>query len=102
MSFSKNKKKTSPKEIEEAIAFAENASPSDVKVSVTVRLDSDIYMGLKERAKAGEAGGKYQTYLNQILRDHLFGTVPRDEVIESLEEIKERLTKLERKRASNE
>jgi len=42
------------------------------KVRITTYLDSDILSHLKTLAK--ESGGKYQTTLNQILRDYFSGS----------------------------
>lgn len=54
--------------IEEALA----AEPKDIKVHISLRLDSDIYMELQRRADLGEGNGKYQKLLNQLLRQVLF------------------------------
>lgn len=55
------------------------------KVRITTHIDEDV---LKElRALAGHSGGKYQSVLNQVLRDYLFngkeGLVARIEKLES-------------------
>lgn len=42
------------------------------KVPVYLNMDTDIYLELKRRAKLGEASGKYQWLINQLLRDALF------------------------------
>lgn len=42
----------------------------NTKVRITTHLDGEIVTTLK--ALAEESGGKYQTLLNQILRDYLF------------------------------
>ena len=41
------------------------------KIRITTFLDEDIMTTLKDLAK--DSGGKYQSVLNQILRDYLFG-----------------------------
>lgn len=41
------------------------------KVRITTCLDEDVVLGLKKMA--GESGNKYQTLLNQILREYIFG-----------------------------
>ena len=42
----------------------------DVKAKITTWVDEDVLFRLKEKAK--DEGSKYQTLLNQILREHLF------------------------------
>lgn len=44
---------------------------ADAKVRVTTYLDKDVLDNL--RALAQDSGSKYQSILNQILRDYLFG-----------------------------
>lgn len=58
--------------IDAALDAAEQAEPRDIKVHITCRLDSDIYMELKRRAES--SGGKYQTLMNELLRTSLFLT----------------------------
>lgn len=41
------------------------------KVRITTYLDDDVVTEVKKIAK--DAGGKYQTILNQFLRDYIFG-----------------------------
>ncbi len=47
-------------------------SLESTKVRITTFLDTDVLEQLKK--EAAETGGKYQTTLNQILRDHFSGT----------------------------
>lgn len=47
-----------------------NQDWENTKVRITTHLDGEIVTTLKELAE--ESGGKYQTLLNQILRDYLF------------------------------
>lgn len=47
--------------------------PKNQKLRITAFIDGDIYDELKKRAD--ESGGKYQTLMNKILRDALFGDV---------------------------
>lgn len=47
--------------------------PKNAKLRITAWIDGDIYNELQKRAKAGEANGKYQTLMNDILRAALFG-----------------------------
>lgn len=42
------------------------------KLRITAWIDGDIYNELKRRADAGEANGKYQTLMNELLREKLF------------------------------
>ncbi len=44
-------------------------SPENVKVRISIFLDGDVLVKAKERAKA--EGSKYQTYINQLLRQVL-------------------------------
>lgn len=60
-------------EAEQLLAEALKAEPKDLKVPISVRLDGDVYLELKRLAEAGNGDGKYQAYLNQILRHFLFG-----------------------------
>ena len=46
------------------------SDPQNHKVKITTYIDGDILLELKTRAKIH--GGKYQSYLNKILRDALF------------------------------
>lgn len=41
----------------------------DAKVKISVYLDGDVLVGIRERAK--EEGMKYQPYINKVLRAHL-------------------------------
>ena len=70
------KKKKSEAEFDRAfdaaIDKAMTAKPQDVKIHITCRLDSDIYMELKRRAASGEGSGRYQTLMNNLLRQSLF------------------------------
>jgi uncharacterized protein (DUF4415 family) len=76
---------SSKSEIDKIIEEAEkNKNP---KIAISIKLDADIYMELKKRASKGEARGKYQTLLNNLLRDSLF----------SNNSIEERLKKIEQK-----
>ena len=67
-----NKKRISDEQMKEEFQRALHADPRDVKVSITVRLDSDIYLELKHRATMGDGDGKYQRLLNELLRENLF------------------------------
>lgn len=91
------KKKTTKRTLSEKQMSAELdaalAAPySDAKVPISIKLDSDIYIELKRRAGAGEAKGKYQTLLNQLLRESLFG---KEAVTVSLKELERRVRRLE-------
>jgi hypothetical protein len=48
------------------------------KIRITTMIDTDILQELKVRA-AKNGSGRYQTYLNQLLRDVLFGKRAIDE-----------------------
>lgn len=58
-----------------AMEQAMDAKPKDVKVHITCRLDSDVYMGLKDIAEKlktqGIGNGKYQTLMNDFLRESI-------------------------------
>jgi len=41
------------------------------KIRITTMIDEDVYAALKEQAQK-EGDGRYQTYLNQLLRDIFF------------------------------
>lgn len=47
--------------------------PKNAKLRITSWIDGDIYLELKKRAEAGEGNGKYQTLMNDLLREMLFG-----------------------------
>ena len=42
------------------------------KLRITMWIDGDIYDELNKRAKSGEGKGRYQTLMNEILRQVLF------------------------------
>lgn len=69
------KNKNIDQEIDDALDFAENAERKDIKINISFRLDADIYDELKKKAADGEGSGRYQTLMNQLLRDSLFGNV---------------------------
>lgn len=60
-------------EAENLLNEALRAELKDLKVPISVRLDGDVYLELKRLAEDGYGDGKYQAYLNQILRHQLFG-----------------------------
>ena len=66
--------------IDRALDKALAAEPKEVKVHISLRLDSDIYLELQRRADEGEANGKYQTLLNDLLRSALFESENRSYV----------------------
>lgn len=80
--------KTSDQELDKALDEALESEPKDLKMHISLKLDSDLYMELKRRAKEGEAGGRYQTLLNNLLREILFGP--------SQSQIEERLNRIEK------
>jgi uncharacterized protein (DUF4415 family) len=43
---------------------------SNVKINVHIRLDGDVVSFFKDKAK--QEGGKYQTLINQYLREAIF------------------------------
>lgn len=77
--------------------------PKNHKLRITTWIDGDIYDELKKRALAGEADGKYQTLMNDLLREVLFENVEAqasggpskmdqatfDQIIEKLQEWKQ-------------
>jgi predicted DNA binding CopG/RHH family protein len=55
-----------------SVAIPDDAfSPKETKFRVTMYLDLDVLDELRKRAK--ERGLPYQTHINQILRDIVFG-----------------------------
>jgi uncharacterized protein (DUF4415 family) len=90
---------------EAALEVALSAEPKDVKVHLSMRLDLDIYRELKRRAKAGEAGGKYQSLLNDLLREVLFNAEEHAPAMEGTVVLEKRklwefLSKMQDKRES--
>ena len=57
------------------ITTADILNPKSYKIRVTSMLDGDVVQVLKKRATTGEGRGRYQTLLNEILRNYLFGEV---------------------------
>ena len=53
------------------------------KLRITTWLDGDIYDELKKRADAGEGKGRYQTLMNEVLREALL-EASREELLEGL------------------
>lgn len=51
------------------------------KLRITAWIDGDVYQELQKRAKAGEANGKYQTLMNELLREILFERPDQEEAI---------------------
>lgn len=72
--------------------------PENIKVRINTYIDSDILRELKKKAE--KSGLKYQTLLNQTLRNALFGDFARDqwakEIIGSLidEKVKKAIKKI--------
>lgn len=56
------------------------------KLRITAWIDGDIYDELKRRAKEGEGSGKYQTLMNDLLREILFENVEVQVDMETEEE----------------
>lgn len=71
------------KELDEAL----KAHASEKKVPISLKLDSDVYLELKKRAKSGEANGKYQRLLINILREYLFEEESLKSRIEKIEKV---------------
>lgn len=71
----------------------EDLDPRNVKIRVTAMIDEDILDALREQAKT--QGMKYQTLLNQKLRESVLGeaVVKADEIKARLDEIKALLKK---------
>lgn len=83
---------TSKKQREKDFEELEKTAKKDFKVRITTMIDSDIYLELHKVAK--EKGVKYQTLLNEILREHLIqGNT-------ELEQIKKLLIKIDKKIAA--
>lgn len=59
------------------------------KIRITTYLDADVIEALK--AAASGSGGRYQTLLNQILRDYLIGDSPT--ILERLKKLEEEVYK---------
>lgn len=68
-----SKRTISEKQMEVDLQAALAAVPSEAKVPLYMKLDSDLYIELKKRAQMGEGGGKYQVLINTLLRSALFG-----------------------------
>ena len=62
----------------------------ETKVSVTVRLDADILLWLRERAE--QQGVPYQTLINSFLKQGMNNSVLTEERVRSI--VKEELTKI--------
>jgi len=54
------------------ISDEEINNPKNTKVRITTYIDGDVYDELQRRAEAGEASGKYQRLMNDLLRLVLF------------------------------
>jgi uncharacterized protein (DUF4415 family) len=89
MSTAAKKNKTFDEIFDEGIEIAERADAKDVKVPISLRLDSDIYNELNRRAEAGEANGKYQTLLNEILREALFAESTNQLTVQELDALRQ-------------
>lgn len=59
----------------------------EAKVRITTYLDEDIIKVLRELAE--DSGSKYQTILNQILRDYFFGK--REGLVARLERLEQKI-----------
>jgi uncharacterized protein (DUF4415 family) len=82
----KKRKLNSDEKFDRAMKLAMTAKPNEVKVHLTCRIDSDIYLELRKRAK--KSGGKYQSLMNDLLRASLFsGSKSLAKRIEALEEL---------------
>lgn len=53
-------------------------NPSEQKLRITTWIDGDIYDELQKRAKAGEGKGRYQTLMNEVLREALLSANTKD------------------------
>jgi uncharacterized protein (DUF4415 family) len=51
------------------------------KIRITTMVDADIIAELKRLART-QGDGRYQTYLNQFLREHLFGDADQERIEE--------------------
>jgi uncharacterized protein (DUF4415 family) len=60
---------------------------SNVKVNIHIRLDADVVRYFKE--KAAYEGGKYQSLINQHLRETLWS--PKHDLEQRVQQIEERL-----------
>jgi uncharacterized protein (DUF4415 family) len=73
MKKQKRRKATSPRFrqiLRPRIYREQDIAPSQVKVNIHIRLDADIVGYFKE--KANQEGSKYQTLINQFLREKIF------------------------------
>lgn len=70
--MAKKNKSPSRNKISRDLDQMEKSGADSIKVPIQIRLDGDLYVELKRRAELGEAQGKYQTLLNQVLREALF------------------------------
>lgn len=52
------------------------------KIRINAFIDGDIYEELKKRAEAGEGKGRYQTLMNELLRQVVFDESRPEEIIQ--------------------
>ncbi len=75
------------------VDFPDSLNNREVKVRITAMIDGDVKSKLQRRAK--EENTKYQTLLNQILRQHLFDE--KNPIEKRLEKIEGELSQLKEK-----
>lgn len=54
------------------------------KYRITAWIDGDLYDELRKRAASGEGNGKYQTLMNELLREKLFPESPITETYDGV------------------
>lgn len=80
----------------------EDFLPKNIKIRVTTFVDLDVVEALK--AEAHKKKMKYQTLLNEILRERMFSEETQSAIIvdrEAIQKIMERLEKLERRTSAD-
>lgn len=73
----------------------EDLRSEDAKVRITLFVDGDVLLKIRDEAK--ERKTKYQTLINQTLREVFLGKAGGKSIIEDLESIKKQVKLLERK-----
>lgn len=52
------------------------------KIRINAFIDGDIYEELKRRSQNGEGKGRYQTLMNELLRQVVFSEAPSSEIVQ--------------------
>lgn len=57
-------------------------NPKNHKVRINAYIDGDVYAALNERAEKGEGKGRYQTLMNELLREVVFKSTQAKEPVQ--------------------